>query len=90
MSTRTNETEPGFSFSDATKAKAPIKVWLTIGAALMAGAVAWTSQRGDTAEHTRRITELEQVQRTLATEQRAQRDILIRIDANVSALKERK
>lgn len=90
MSTQTEarETEPGFSFSDSTKAKAPLKVWLSIALALVGGAVAWTSTTGKVDDHNRRIIDLEQSQRVMVTEQRTQRDILIRIDANVSAMKE--
>lgn len=85
MSTRhepARETDPGFSFSDSSRIKAPAKVWLALMCAAAAGATAWATLRMSVAEHATRIGSLESDSRTA-------REVLIRIDERTAEIKRR-
>ena len=76
------ETDAGFSFSDDSKAKAPLRVWLAVLTAVAAGAIAWTTLRLDVADHATRLGALE-------GETRNTRDLLLRIDERTAEIKRR-
>lgn len=76
------ETDPGFAFSDATKLRAPAKVWLAIIGAAMAGATGYATLRVAVSEHAARITALE-------SDTRSAREVLIRIDERTAEIKRR-
>lgn len=75
-------TIPPLNVSEEMRVKMPLKTLLALLAVVAAGAIAWASTRSDVAGNTRRIDKLE-------VDQNVSRELLIRIDENVKALKER-
>lgn len=75
-------TKPGFSFSDNTTAKAPLRVWLALVLGVAAGVAAWSTTRGDVTSQGARINALEM-------DSRATREVLIRIDERTAEIKRR-
>jgi hypothetical protein len=76
------ETDPGFSFSDSSKIKAPAKVWLSLMFTVAARATAWATLRMSVSEHAARLAALE-------TDSRSGREVLIRIDERTAEIKRR-
>jgi len=77
------ETSPPFAVSRDTRVKLPLALlWAMLVTAAGTGGYVYTL-RGDVETHTREI-------RTLQEEAKASRELLVRIDENVKALKERR
>lgn len=82
MTTNREETRPAFDISDRTKVRLPLLVWLALLASVSTAAGAYYAMRDDVQRSKQDIVELKHEVRTT-------RELLIRIDANVAALKER-
>lgn len=78
---RPDDTRPAFALSPDSRVKLPIALLGTLFAACAAASAAWISVRADVHTHTQQIAALE-------TEVRNSRELLVRIDENVKALKE--
>lgn len=77
----TEETRPSFSFSPDSRIKLPLALLGSFFFAVAAATAAWISVRSDVATHGTKISALE-------SEVRTSRELLVRIDENVKALKE--
>ena len=80
MSTDTPTRSP-MSLSDQTRLKLPLPLWLAVMASAALAGGMWFALQADVHRHTVQIGELQQ-------ETRRTTELLIRIDANVSAMKE--
>lgn len=80
------ETDPGITLSESKRVSAPAKVWIALGVLLAGGVAAWVraEMKGDVTVG--RVDKIETEQRAQSVEQRAQRDILIRIDARTAEM----
>jgi predicted HicB family RNase H-like nuclease len=78
---RPDDTRPAFAVSPDSRVKLPLAFLGTMLAACAAATAAWISVRADVYTHTQQIAGLE-------TEVRNSRELLVRIDENVKALKE--
>lgn len=78
---RHDETRPGFNLSQDTRVKLPLALLSSMFFACAAATAAWISVRSDVHTHTQKID-------TLENEVRTSRELLVRIDENVKALKE--
>jgi hypothetical protein len=76
-------------FSDSTKLSGPITRWLTLllGAAIAGGS--WFMLKAEVSQHSKDIEGLRIDVQDLQRSRQADREVLIRIDENVKALKER-
>jgi hypothetical protein len=82
MSAKHNEeTCPSFSVSPESRIKLPLALLGSLFFACAAATAAWISVRSDVATHGTKISALE-------NEVRSSRELLVRIDENVKALKE--
>lgn len=63
------------------KLRLPITAWLTLIGVVAAGAIAWGTTKQDVARNTEDI-------RALQSDRKSDRELLVRIDENVKALKE--
>lgn len=78
---RHDETRPGFNLSQDTRVKLPLALLGSMFFACAAATAAWIGVRSDVQVHTQKID-------TLENEVRTSRELLVRIDENVKALKE--
>jgi len=78
---RPDDTRPAFAISQDSRVKLPIAFLGTLLAVCAAATAAWISVRADVHTHTQQIASLE-------NEVRTSRELLVRIDENVKALKE--
>ena len=75
------DTRPAFSFSPESRIKLPLALLASLFVACAGATGAWISVRSDVATHGLKIHALE-------NEVRTSRELLVRIDENVKALKE--
>lgn len=76
-----DDTRPSFSFSPESRIKLPLALLGSLFVACAVATAAWISVRSDVATHGTKISALE-------SEVRSSRELLVRIDENVKALKE--
>ena len=76
-----SDTRAAFHISDQTRVRLPLALLVSLFAAIAAATAGWISVRGEVAQHSLQIGALE-------TEVRSSRELLVRIDENVKALKE--
>jgi hypothetical protein len=74
------DADPGFSVSDSTPVKVPLKLMFWLLAVVAAGAIAWGLTANRVAEHDKRIDSLE-------TDARKTEQLLIRIDERTAEIK---
>lgn len=81
MSRTDTDTRPAFSITGESRVKLPLALLASAGLAIAAGTTAWITLRSDVAQHAHQIAALQ-------IEMRSNRELLVRIDENVKALKE--
>lgn len=77
------DSRPAFDISDRTRVRLPLFAWIALLASVSTAAGAYYVMRDDVQRNKADIVELK-------IEAKSTRELLIRIDANVAALKERK
>lgn len=78
---RPDDTRAPFAISQDSRVKLPLALLTSLFAACAVATAAWIGMRTDVAAHGQRIDALE-------SEVRSSRELLVRIDENVKALKE--
>ena len=76
-----NETRPSFSVSSESRVKLPLALLAGLLGACAAATAGWATLRSDVAKHSLEISALQ-------ADARSARELLVRIDENVKALKE--
>jgi hypothetical protein len=76
-----NETRPSFSVSAESRVKLPLALLAGLLGACAAATAGWATIRSDVAKHSLEIAALQ-------ADARSARELLVRIDENVKALKE--